>query len=817
MRLSVCLVTVLCVGAFADSGETGRVTLEPFFYPDADKVVLSVNFARILPVAEGTTVVGELARAGDEKPLQSKKLNPGAPANEDEAEFSMKGLVAGDYELRAVVNDGKGAAKTQRAQFRYPFDPPGPVVAPDKRTVVALPPAVAPPAYAVEVKEGGGFIVSVKGRTYRLESSYSYPNGGDNRLAAGAPDGKGEDSWKVATAKPNAKTHQVTAGGKYYSISRRLELEPTRILVKDTIRNTSDDVVGIILSNHLNIEGMKDAKTTMMNGLTAFVHAGDSGVGIVALDDLYQLQQNRRFENGLAELRTQDFGLDKGASYTIEWAVYPTATNDYYDFINQVRKDEGLNRRVEGSFAFVDRREPPAKERMELLNLKYTSIGCLDHPPDDPPVALEGIEFMEYPQECKLLKETFAKTKQMYPGVKVMFHVAHGLYVTNKPKELFGDSLVIKADGKMIDYGNRNDAYYRKYFGEQRVKEGYRWYIFYPTMENSFGKAMIEAMEYMVNEIGATGMWADGFVSGYAQVGGNTGGYSYDRWDGHSVDIDPATKLVTRKKTCVAWASLPVLVESVRIVEAAGGVTLTNSGHNAGSRALWTENIISSCEGSREAVIALHLGRAAASLSSPAPTARDSYRDILAKLDLGSLYFWYRHSMDHKTLVEHMYPITLESAYPGTIRGEERIVTKNSGIHGWRGDKGLHVVYLYDARGFLIRNNFVSTADGAGVRTELKLKKDESAAVAKIPVTLAAPAPVNVNVRRYDGEAIRMALNGRGEATVTIRDGEFSIKPGAVYRVMVGPRGSDVKASDDAVLSITISLNGPAVLTVSRS
>ena len=795
-----------------------HVLLEPFFYPDTEQAVLSVNFRRIVPVAEATTVVAELARAGEEKPLQSKKLDPKAPGHEDEAPFSLKGLKPGKYELRAVVHDGKGKIKIERVEFRYPLDPLGPVAAPDAGAVGALPPAVEPPPYKLEVAEGGGFTVSVKGRAYRLESSYSYPHGGENRLLAGAPDRKGEESWKVTTRTLDAKTHEVVAGGKSYSITRRIHLERTRIVLKDTIRNTSDDVVGIILSNHLNVRGMDDIEATMMNGLTAFVHVEDGGVGILALDDLYQLQQKRRFENGLAELRTQHFGLDKGASYTIEWAVYPTATNNYYDFINQVRRDEGLNGgRVEGTWiGGVKPGEMPTKEYVDLFKVRYLSIRTPWHPVDDPGVSIEGIEYMEYPKENELLRKFFEKAKLLHPDMKVMIHVAHGLYVTNKPKELFGDSLVIKADGEMIDYGNRKDAYYRKYFSEQRVKEGYRWYIFYPTMENSFGKAMIRAMRYMVDEIGATGMWADGFVSGYAQVGGNTGGYSYDRWDGHSVDIDPATKLVTRKKTCVPWVSLPVLKKTVQIIAAAGGVTLTNSGRNAGSRSLWQENIISSCEGSRKAVIALHLGRTPASLSSAAPTPRASYRDILKKLELGSLYFWYRYTMDHKTLVEHMYPITLESIHPGTIRGRERIVTKYSGVYGWRGDRSLHVVYLYDARGYLAGNDFLTTVDGAGARTELALKKDQSAAVVRLPIALTPSVPVNVNVRRYDAKEVRMVLNGRGKATLRLDHGQFPVEAGAAYRIDAGKRTREVRADAKGGVTVSVSLEGPTELVITR-
>lgn len=679
---------------------------------------------------------------------------------------------------------------------------------PEVHVVPPLPPTVTAPPYEVELTKGGGFTVGVGNKSYKIESSYSFPYGGENRLLAGALDRSGEDVWAIKIENQDNKSHLINASGKYYSINRQIEIEKTRILVRDTICNKSDDIIGIILSNHINTQDSEEVEVDLVNNFTVFVHAEDSGVGLIALDDLYQLQQQHRLSDSLAALRTEHFGLDKGASYTIEWAVYPTGTNGYYDFINQVRIDEGLNRRVEGSFAFVPRRTPPAEEFMDLLNLKYTSIGCLGNPPDDPTVSLEGIEFAKYPQESALLKKTFAETKNIYPDVKVMFHVAHGLYACKNPEELFPDSRAIDANGNQIHYGPNTIDYYGKYFSADRVNEGWRWWIFYPTMENSFGKAMLEATRYMVDEIGATGMWADGFISGYVP-----GGFSYDGWDGHSVTIDPETKLVTQKKICVPWVALPVLKEVIRIIDAAGGVTITN-GH-PGSRSLWNENMISSCEGSEKALISLHLGRAPCSLSSEADSIVATYRDILKKLEYGSLYFWYRYKMDHKTLVEHMYPITIQSIHSGIIRGEERIITMRSGIYGWHGDQSLHIVYLYDENGILVHNNFLTTIDNAGVRTELKLEGDQSAALVKLPIKISASGAINANVCQYDANGIALALNGEGNIEIALEDGDFAVKSDVKYKILANEMQSIVTAKNGRLL-MPISLNGYATLQIKK-
>ena len=315
---------------------------------------------------------------------------------------------------------------------------------------------------------------------------------------------------------------------------------------------------------------------------------------------------------------------------------------------------------------------------------------------------------------------------------------------------------------------------------------------------------MIQAMETMVDELGATGMWADGFLSGYAYVDGNDGGYSYDRWDGHSVDIDPQTKLVTRKKTCVAWASLPVLKKVVQIIAAKGGVTITNEGPDYPmSRSFWKEDVIASCEGSPDSVVALHLGRAPCSLSSAAPTAEASYLDILAKLDRGVavLLVPAQHGPQdagraHVPDRNRIDPRRHDSR-PRSHRDEELRHVRLAGRSG-------------TARRLSVRRPRVSchatTSSARSTRTacgrRCDWRKNESAAVVKIPVTIQSPEPVNVNVRRYDVGGIDIALNGRGEARVRVTTGTFAVTPGVVYRITASST-QRVTAGEDATLEFT--------------
>jgi hypothetical protein len=805
-------------------GKLHQLRMESFFYPDSQMAVLSVNFRRALPLAEGSKILAELVatgpaagQSGSESPptrlIHRKELNPRAAHFEDEAEFSLKELNPGEYEFRGVVRNAGGAENVQCTPFRLPLNQL-PVAAPEMRIAALLPPPVMPPSYEFNLAEGGGFAVQVNGQTHLVESSYSYPDGGDNRLLAAAPDRKGEPTWRVSTEKLSKGTYHVGAEGQFYAISRHVELAPSRVVVKDTIRNKTSDVVGIILSNHINTSARKGVKVTMMGNPSLFVGRKDCGVGLVALDDLYQIRQRTTFSGGLAQIRDENFGLDKGASYTVEWAVYPTATNDYYDFINQVRKDEGLNGHVEGAFAFVDRRTPPSKELIELKKIKYASIGCLGFPPDDATVSLEGWEFTEYPKESAALKKTMGDTQRMYPGIRAMFHVAHPLYATDKPEKLFGDSRALDTNGRQFHYGPNTIDYYGNYFSRKRFEEGWRWWLFYPTMTNSFGRAMIRAAEVMVNDLGATGMWADGYFLGYIP-----GGYSYDRWDGLSVTIDPKTKQVTRKKLCVTYAALPVLKKVAEVIGQKNGVVITNG--CPGPRSVWRmPNLITSCEtsgGDQRPVGELHLGRTTTPLGNPTivKNQRDIYSDMLNKLDYGALYFWYgdQDFMKHKTLVEHMYPITFESIHAGIVRGRERIVTKRSGVYGWPGDRSLHIIHLYDARGALTPHDFLTTSDRQGVRSEVALKENQSAVVVRLPTTLDSPSPVNIRVSQYDTGGIRMSLNGTGPARLTITNGDFPIDPARRYAITTGSTTTTV-APDAKNLIFSVNLPGPTDVTV---
>ncbi len=810
-----------------DTSWFGRFRLKTFPYFERKEVVVDVDYAGLVPIPKDAAIFVDLVAAGGGARIARREVKPDPDQPRTEVTFSLDALAEGQYEVRALLSGSAAQNAETRAAFSHSA-PVHPLPDPAQKAVPALPPAPPPVQYEFSLKPGGGFVVTIKGKDYPVESTYSFPHGGENRLLArDDPDGKGEPAWRVQSRKLDEKTYEVAAAGEHYAVHRHITLRDDHINVKDTITNKRQDVLGIILDNHIDTRGksVSSVKTTCC--CTLFVSGPDHGIGMIALDDVYQLQQATWHRDNVAAMVTDKLGLDKGASYTVEWAVYPTVTGEYLDFINALRKVEGLNRTVDGAFYLVgdgeglvgpeDRRVAPSPKVIDAKGVKYVSFFYLIAPADDPGMSLEGIEFVKYPKESALLTKTIAETHRLNPGVKVMFHIAHGLYATNRPAELFGDSRVIDANGNQVLYGSNSADYYCQYFSKERFDQGHRWWIFYPTMDNSFGKAMLSAIDTMLETMGASGMYADGFVSGYAGKG-----YTYDRWDGHSVEIDPKTKTVKRKMGNVPYLALPVLKAVARKVAAKGGVVITNG--RPGPRSLWKENIIPTCEstgGDEGPISRLYVGQAVTSFGDPQriKTRRDLYMDMLAKLDWGALYFYYGDKnlgVAQPMISRHMYPFTLEELHRGWIKGRERIITRVPGVYGWRGSKALHKVYRSDQRGVLVPNGDFSTADASGVRTGLGLGALESAVVERIPAELETDRPVNVLVAAYGQKGLVLHFNGRAKVRLTLKTGDFAIEANQTY-LCAGCEKEVVRADAEGVLRIPLDLDGATDVGISAA
>ena len=371
---------------------------------------------------------------------------------------------------------------------------------------------------------------------------------------------------------------------------------------------------------------------------------------------------------------------------------------------------------------------------------------------------------------------------------------------------------MIAASGKHDMYAN-----YAQYLGETRRREGWAFFPYYATMTNSFGKDVLKSVDFMMDDIGVGMVWADGLLSGYAAgMGDFPTGYvrTLEPWDGFSVELDPATKTIRRKWGIAAALGKDVLLEYIRRINAKGGRVWINHMTTvprsfARQEAYWAAE---TNDGDARCA-SLHLSPAPHGLANPTQirTTQMLYDDIRAKLGWGSFYayYWYTGNasfLTHRMITAEMVPLTIESIHAGRIQGRERIVTLNSGIHGWPQDHHLHDIRLFDARGRMTPHEQLTTADETGTRTDLQLTPGQTAVIVRLPITLQSDNPVNTCVTHFDAHLLELTLSGQANVTLHLEDNA----PGKL-RVI----GTDATVNEET-RDIQLKLDGLTHLRVER-
>ncbi len=808
-----------------------RVKLTPYYYLDRGEVVIEADYTGLQPL-EGKAQI-DVTLSSKEQPQEviQRQLIEKLPAvGVVEVRLPCGELTAGDYIVRVALQDGKGARPVEEFGFSYPAEPP-PVPSPADKAVSPLPPTPEPTPFEFKMGKGGGFALTVKGTRYPFQSRISWPNGDFNSLTAGAePYGKGEKSWKASVRPAGKDRYEVKAEGDFYAIQREIEVFPTHVYIRDTYTNATDEDLGLLIYNELHIGRERiiesrlggferGGRLTKVFSPSIFVDDGNTGIGFLPIDDVYVIQSVLYNEQDRMGMGTEKFALAPGKSYTLEWAVYPTGSGDFYDFINTFRTVEGRISTIDGGLGFFthgpkNRDQIPEKNFIEKRGLKYGLMHNLAGIVDDPQLSIQGIEFMDFPKERERLRRQLTTIHEKYPDLKVLVHIAHSLYCTNNT-DRFADSKMIRSNGEQAIWGVPH-----AYISKERQDKGWKFWIFYPTPGNSFHDALMKSVDVLMDDIGIDGGFMDGFFAGYG------GRWTYDgRWDGHSAEIDLKTKTITRKIGSVLLLSQPSMIEYCRKIRDKGGAVVANN--TVVTRSMANEKyIIHDSESGAGPQLHLAPNLTALGHSRQAKTKKDVYLNTLENLRWGELFMYYggHFNYTYQTLAARQFPMTFEEIRSGLVRGPERIVTMNSGVYGWPatrtagkpGERDLHVVYKFDGRGVPASHDFVTTIDQRGVRTELKLGKHESAVIEPIPVVLNADAPVNTRVLRYDSAGLHILLNGQGPVVLQLRHGAFPVKAGDAYRVTAAGVKTTI-AEKDGTVSVPLRLDGQVEVVIGRA
>ena len=533
----------------------------------------------------------------------------------------------------------------------------------------------------------------------------------------------GQFSVESEFSTPDGKW--VRGSNPLFRHSRSVERRSEAIIVRDTFVNLTGENLPLMQQHRGMASG--GVKKIWLAGLspsslsgkvaepanpTSFGATAAAGFGLLPLNDEFQVHAANGAADGVLSLADRQFVLRPGASYTAEWAIVLTARPDYFDFVNAVRRLRGSNFTIKDCFAFL--RAAPQTERWtdqqfsDFVRFKSANLVCAS--------IMYPLYRGAYPHGTAfqlVAHDNFQRytdrVRRLLPGVRSSVYFHCYIDAAEDSPARFPDARVLKADGTQADYG----------------EEVYK--IFFPTAENAYGKAVARNVDIILDEIRADGVYWDEMEYSAFE-------YHYgDPWDGCSADIDARTHKVSRLKSSVTLITQPWRVALAKKIMQRGPLIANGQPHTRTMAALKFARFVETGSPSHCARAQLHSPIALGDHLTER-SELDAYRMMLTALDYGCLYHWYSDLNvipTYPTLTQYMYPITPLELHQGCVIGQERIITRRSGLFGW-GDKSQHEVRVFDEQGREVPEFKAPTVERDGQTfSEIRIGEDWSAVIVR--------------------------------------------------------------------------------------
>ncbi len=597
----------------------------------------------------------------------------------------------------APTNECALVAANAELRFMPPPPPPKPKAgAPTGPLPHIAPQAIIKTVQSAKALPDGVIEVAANGATYRVESRFSTPKG----------------EW-------------VTGDNAWFKWERVLDAKDDFIVVYDTFTNLTRERLPLMRHNEISLGGdmaglwlsgldrpNKEGTSTNPANPTTYAATASVGIGLMALDDVSRIHVSNYAKDGTIGLADNELVLAPGAVYRAEWLIIPTAAPDYWSFLNAARRVYGANFRIDGAFAFL-RADPNTDvwTDAQLADfIRFKDAKCVSASISFPMYKgryTHGTSFQQIPLDS--YKNAFARWKRLVPDLKTMVYFHCFIDVTDEGPEEFADARLIGSDGTHANYGVPHDR------------------IYIPTETNSYGREIEKNVDLILDDIKADGVYWDEHE--YSRFP-----YHYaEPWDGWSGDIDPVKMTLTRLKSSVTLLSEPWRLALAKKILARGPLIGNGPPFTRRMAALHFPCFVET--GSITNCVQAHLWSPIAlgdHLSERSET--DAYHVMLGALDFGCVYHWYNDLTvipTHPQLTRYMYPITPLELHGGYIIGEERIVTKASGLYGWN-DASEHDVHVFDDAGREVESFQTPLIREDGKTwTELRIAEDWSAAIVR--------------------------------------------------------------------------------------
>ena len=585
-----------------------------------------------------------------------------------------------------------------------------------------------PPETRFEIaRDVQSFQVSVRGARVGVQSVFSVPAGG------GTVEMGGRDRLE----------------NPFYSVVRKIMVRTNRIDVFDTFVSKTNALIGVKVRYEIpqkgfdpvyvagdpspSAEDFEGGRNPSVLGVCA--EKGFS-VALLAQDDVFRVQNVQYCKDGVFGIRTDGLALKPGEPRTVEWSIYPVASEDYYDFVNAVRRDWDVNFPIIGSFnlsmncyrTWTPQSADRASRNMGLgvntfgchfwnhIGGKYSSYkdciwGMGKSSPRVRVRIFQGETILEDPEIMnRFERECIAKCRQWTPYVKV-FTYLHDQICVDADDDKYESARMINAKGQKMFYNG----------GETQK-------IFVPTRDNLYGLDFMKLADWYLDSFDLDGIYLDEVNHCNSRLY-----YGTNMWDGATVELDESNN-VKRKVSYVCLLKLGFSLDLFdHIINKRGKLLIGNFSPETRSERRFRFPRFEETYSHRWIALShLYTPIQLGDMLTYRNTPKDMAADQRMALKRGALYYHYLGSTGCPSLTSKMFPFTPIELHGGWLVGKERILTAVSGEFGWRGEKPDVDVFVFDELGREIKGYPYSVKDAETGRIfTLELKPDHCAAIVK--------------------------------------------------------------------------------------
>lgn len=624
---------------------------------------------------------------------------------------------------------------------------------------------------ALAVSPTGGMQLRVGSDDYFICSEFSYPGEKIGYNTLRPDEAAGQPSWKPDVRRREDGSIELTAKAESYELTRIIKADGGKVRIFDTIANTSTEPTAVVVNHTLAAPrpfsqddfrvGGTD-REAIIGGLaqnpTLFVRQKDSSLGVLAEDNVLRRQLEVVRRGNSFSFAARHFGLKPGEEYCLEWTLYPSAGGEYFDFVNRVRRDWGVNFTIEGPFVFGDGEVIPGRKVGIYVfgpwfDYHHGGSQTWDSYRKEVEPMLKTLQKEQPDAVLMPLLETnlYTLVKTNIEGGEILpgSDRESGKYgytlneeqtaVLNAALGEWSDSVLRTADGRLVV-----DTYYPGY---KSNKENLFNLMLYLRNGNYRHRHFIRQIDYLMDDIGFTGIYIDQFslCGSYSRPDS----FTYDQWDGRTVDIDESGR-ITRMFTDCNLAGAEARADIIRHILDKGGRVVIN-GHSTvrETRALAAFRF---AEMDNDGVNPLPFmdgkppifyHQAMGHLCSPiilglrpvryGEDGKERWAEIITKgiitaLRNGVLYYYYSSTIPadgpgagEYGPLNHCFPFTPVKLHEGWLVGRERTITCVSGVYQWAQTRKPTCV-LFDLHGREKAGEFALKETAKGWEVTVKLE-----------------------------------------------------------------------------------------------